>query len=36
MKRREAVIATIKTIVLALISLAFLLPLIWMDLTASG
>lgn len=30
MKRREAVIATIKTIVLALISLAFLLPLIWM------
>ena len=30
MKRREAIIATIKTIVLALISLAFLLPLIWM------
>ena len=30
MKRREAIVATIKTIVLALISLAFLLPLIWM------
>ena len=30
MKRREAIIATIKTVVLALISLAFLLPLIWM------
>ena len=30
MKRREAIVATIKTIVLTLISLAFLLPLIWM------
>ena len=30
MKRREAIVATIKTVVLGLISLAFLLPLIWM------
>ncbi len=30
MKKREAIAATIKTVVLGLISLAFLLPLIWM------